>query len=794
MKNKFIYLLLSLAVLLNVCVYPSAFASEIVNAVIFDESNFDYSEADPSGSGTSGNYYGNFKVEINSRGGAVTEGVEGKSEFDDTLVLTPKATSGGDSFSSVTYWLSRNGNAYFSDYSLEFDWYINAKPNSGASGAYQMVMYNTSGSYNRLITWGYSSGKKKVYVRAGHSTDIPSSDPDYFTKQTWYSMKMDFTKTDDGFSYDVYYKEKGAQSWEVIGENVLNNTKVTDIGRFAFWIPAINTNGSFLSLDNFSLTANIPNPELLSMGFDDTKEGTEVDVGAKTIRLNLSESIYDANAENVSVNQHGRDVLVSDATYNKDEKAVIITLGEALLPEREYEVILKKNTKITKWTEIGTDRSAHFTTTAEEVEIPEISLSVCDESDFEVSASGTATNGAEYQDTQNGFRGYHGAGYVDIKEIDSDHGTSLVLGVETINEAWATALPRYIYGEAGETNVTYDKLTVEFDAYISAKPVKTGENDSFRFVLFKSGGTTTAVSFNDKLVSGGNKVDYEAGTWQTIKVVAEKQSEGGFVYSTYLKNEEDVFVPLAENIAAAAGLDEIATIRFYAPISSDFSGEMAIDNIKISTQKDAPVISSFGYDDATEAEKISLDASVINVNLSDSILGIADGDIKLTQSGKPVLVEKVGYDSENNRILIVLAERLKEGTQYKVSLGENIEVFEGIITGVVQSKTFVTASNFVEVKEPYFKDEDGSLKVTADVTNSTNQAKTLYFAASVWNGDKFVCSKVSCITVSPMSTIEAGEFELSLDGVESGYTVEVYAWDNLLSNKLLTDRIWTYTK
>lgn len=787
LKSRYLVLLIISLLTLSLCGVPT-FAEETMTATLFEENDFNYSDTDKSGTVTSGDYYGSFWVSIGSRGGTVTEGVSGNSDFDDMLVLTPKTETGGSGFTQAIYSLAKTD---CTNYTLEFDWYAHANPNS--SYPYQMVMYDSAGkNYNRLVTWSYS--KPDVYVRAGHSTSKPSTDIKTFTKKTWYSMKVNFVKGTDGFTYSVYYKEKGATSWTVIEENILNNNKEqSDFGTLRFWLPEMNNQGSFMALDNFKLTGTVERPELLSVGFDDVAEGDEVDVGASVIRLNVSDDLYGVTADNVSINQHGREVAISSAEYDKTDKAVYITLGEALLSEREYEVVLKANTKVTKWTEIGTDQSLAFTTTAEEVNLPDVGQEIAELSDFAIEEEGATATGITYADFSGSIRGYDGTGYVDVTEIDDEHGTSLVLGIE---KAVDTNLPRFIYGSTSGANVSYDRLTVEFDVNISTKTEATGENDSFRFVLYKSGGTTTAIKWNEKLVAGSNESDYEAGTWQSFKVTAKKQESGSFSYSVYLKNAEGEFAALCENVEAPT-LTELTEIRFYAPISDATPTSMAIDNIKISTSKPAPRIDSFGYDEISVADRLSLSTKIINVNLTDSLYAVADSDISITQSGKPVLVDAVGLDTENNRILIRLADNLKEGTQYKVTLSENAEVYEGVKIGASQSKTFVTVGNDVTVKEPYFEVADSSVSVTAEVSNDTNERKELYLVASVWRGDKFVQTKLAKVNIPAGGTFapgEEGNEGILLTQVEAGDRIEVCAWEDILGNRVLTDRIWDFTK
>ena len=409
-----------------------------------------------------------------------------------------------------------------------------------------------------------------------------------------------------------------------------------------------------------------------------------------------------------------------------------------------------------------------------------ISVAILEESDFEIIGSDSA-NDIKFSC---GMIATQNTGYVKTSTIEgSDNGHSLILGIETINDAYVGNIPLAKYGDVAGTSVNYENLQVEFDVYIDTKPMvvnsKYAESYEHRFILFTSGGSTTAISWEQSMEIGSLKVSYEEKTWYRIRVEARQLSNKTFVYDVYRNGEL-----LAENMAAASGLTKLSSVRFYAPRFDSTPTWMAVDNLKITTRKDKPKIKSFGYDDAAEATEIHYDAETLAVNLTDTIADIHAGEICLYCNGRSVDIKDVAYDGAAQRILIRTNERFKPNTTYEVVLDPEIMIMEGIKLGIERRGTFRTTSDSIKIGQALFTPTENGVTFSAMAANVTDEPQIVYLVASVWSGERFEFSRMA------KCTIDVGEskpIKLELSEISENCKAEVCGWNNPQEMCPLTD-------
>ena len=142
---------------------------------------------------------------------------------------------------------------------------------------------------------------------------------------------------------------------------------------------------------------------------------------------------------------------------------------------------------------------------------------------------------------------------------------------------------------------------------------------------------------------------------------------------------------------------------------------------------------------------------------------------------------------------LLLTEALKDNTAYTFTLSGNTEVWSEVPMGVERTKAFTTSADTVsiDVDSDDITIADGVATVNVTATNVSDDEVKVYVIANVWDGNKFIGQTVKVQNV--LATAPSQMISASVSGVENGYTVYVYAWNNVFGAEMLTNKIVSKT-
>lgn len=535
--------------------------------------------------------------------------------------------------------------------------------------------------------------------------------------------------------------------------------------------------------------------------------GGTVNYTATVLAVALSDAIEDVKDGDVFLYEIDGDEKIPceiSQSYDKENKRIVIIPKNALSQNKTHEIVLTENIVISAGGATMPDEQKidFFVNEEDAVRV------MAEDGDFLVGGKTVGNDNSSQERTitfDSGIIASEYSGYMESKEIiEGDaRGKSLKIGI--LGEG--TSQPSLNVPVASmQTAGVKGNLELCMDFYINEKTdfVNAGgdsRNGTFR-IGFYGAGNRSAVYFDEKMVDNmsSTKYSYDEKSWYKASVYLSWTPNGDYfdyTYDIYVGKYEDG-KSVDENMTLVAGNKsiigentKISQIRFYIPRVVESEKWIAFDNIKLSETKAIPNITGFGADGKNTGFAVDCDAEIVEIYLDESIKGADESKVKLLQNGVEVRLSDVGYNTENNKILLKIGEKLKENLDYTVELSKDIEVWENIPLGRVRKAEFTTTSNSVSVNNVVITPTDSGAMIDALLNNVSDEEQKVYFIASVWNGNKFVQNKVLIKTVS------AGEKEnLSIDipSVDSGNTVKVFAWSGIKNATLVTNGVTSYTK
>ncbi len=539
----------------------------------------------------------------------------------------------------------------------------------------------------------------------------------------------------------------------------------------------------------------------------ETEIGGTINYTATVLAVALSDAIEDVKDGDVFLYEIDGDEKITyeiSQSYDKENKRIVIIPKNPLSQNKTHEIVLTKSIVISAGGATMPDEQKinFFVNEEDAVRV------MAEDGDFLVGGKTVGNDNSSQERTitfDSGIIASEYSGYMESKEIiEGDaRGNSLKIGI--LGEG--TSQPSLnVPVSSMQTTGVKGNLELCMDFYINEKTdfVKAGgdsRNGTFR-IAFYGAGNRSAVYFDQKMVDNmsSTKYSYDEKSWYKASIYLSWTPNGDYfdyTYDIYVGKYEDG-KSVDENMTLVAGnksitgeSTKISQIRFYIPRVVEGEKWIAFDNIKLSETKAIPNITGFGADGKNTGFAVDCDAEIVEIYLDESIKGADESKVKLLQNGVEVKLSDVGYNTENNKILLKLSEKLKENLDYTVELSKDIEVWENVPLGRIRKAEFTTTSNSVSVNNVVITPTDSGAEIDALLNNVSDEEQKVYFIASVWNGNKFVENKVLIKTVS------AGEKEsLSIDipSVDSGNTVKVFAWSGIKNATLVTNGITSYTK
>jgi len=707
-------------------------------------------------------------------------------------------------------------------FSLKMDVYFDEKTDFSGDGkpygndSFYMQFYGNKPARQRALVWD-----QKLYTEIstdGNNTLDTTTNAYDYEEKTWYTIQMDVDWTISSskytYKYDAYVSLGENGEMVKVAEDVAALTSVPKVTHIRFYSPILKDFPAWAAVDNIILSSgerDMPTIKSLAYGnsFTEIEDGGVVEYSAEKIGINLTdfiEGVEDGDVLLYRVDGEGKipcDLI--ETSYDSDNYRIVIVPAEPLEQKTNYEIVLTEGVEVSWGYDMPIEQTAAFITDEEPVERTPI-----DDKDFLYYGSPLTNANADSNPTtlDSGLLVSKYSGYTKSVPVgnDASRGNSLVLGIkESADNLPSLNIPIDKYQTVGKSG----NLRLDFDYYINSKPDTTTAkptagntadltNSAFRLGFY--GVDAKAVYWHTKMKDNyGKEYDYEEKTWYKASFYLSWVPAGDvFQYSfdVYIgKYDENGVCGEMEQLGSTKNVKnsgKATQLRFYAPKFVNGEKWVAFDNVSLTETKDVPDVIGFGTrDEMVGFTGIDCSQEIIGVYLNESINSVSKEQVSLKQNGVEVPLEKVGYNSDNNVILIVPEEKLSENTSYVFEMSSSIEVWQGVQMGRQRKAEFTTTTSGVSVTDINVEFSGDDAIVTASASNIAEDAKKAYFIVSVWEGNKFIKQKVEIIQLQPQNT---DTVTVTAEDIASGQTVSVYVWDNVFGAEMLTNKIITKTK
>lgn len=363
-------------------------------------------------------------------------------------------------------------------------------------------------------------------------------------------------------------------------------------------------------------------------------------------------------------------------------------------------------------------------------------------------------------------------GYSEAVTLDTEHGKSLALGIETDLGSDSGNYANF-YNPRG-----YGHIVFETDFYVSDFPA---DDAYIRFSMVQSetSGNIQNSSFlqiGNTVNKGSSEISYQKGQWYRLSLDIDMEQK---LYSIYVDSK-----PLVENInikSEKSNFERLDYIRVYGPSKAGVPCFIAFDNTSLSVYE-SHTISKITN---TSGEAVSSSDREIKVYLSSPVnpQSLTPETVTLKGTAGNIKTGKVSYNEEENCIILTLSEVLIPGRTYVINISSQTETSGGNAIGEEMNKPFtVKSDSLVQVENAVCVNGELKLNVTA------TENKNTYAVVTVWDGEIF-----KGINIFPMtfSSTEINE-ELSEVGfTEAGNEIQICIVENMSDFTLLTDDIVT---
>ena len=388
---------------------------------------------------------------------------------------------------------------------------------------------------------------------------------------------------------------------------------------------------------------------------------------------------------------------------------------------------------------------------------------------------------------ENKFETYNGAntlpasclggpqrGYLDVVTIDEEHGKSLAIGIDTINESFNTDNTAYVGfpggGAAGGVNI-------EFDIYINERPAdieknryrmsfRTANNETSFFFI-----TANEMQFCQTNNTADLKVPYEIKTWYHVSINVNATA---LTFNMTISDGADFNYTYAGQLNKNSGV--LNHFRVFGPAFDDVPTFAAVDNMIIRKKLELP---EFVFEEKVPQGKTNFSFSLTQPLMATDV--IADAFTLSDEYGK-IGIEAVSYDGTN--VTVTTASPLRSNMKYKITIDENVRYTAGVPLGVKCEGEFVTDCGNLDVTDAWFMGDSFNLYVT----NTTGDEKEIAVVLQSWKNGKITASEVVNVTVD---NVMESQYTLAIPEVLSGGYVTAYIWDGIVSPKAVTHRIYS---
>lgn len=371
---------------------------------------------------------------------------------------------------------------------------------------------------------------------------------------------------------------------------------------------------------------------------------------------------------------------------------------------------------------------------------------------------------------KSGIMTYPQRGYVKVGQIDSNHGDSLLVGIEKANEDYSSGNLPYINIPLGGIA---DEFSVFCDLYVDAKE-NSGDK---KLTLYQaSGNEVFLLQFKDQLAAGGTNVNYETGRWYSFRIDIDVAAHRMTVF------RDGVQVGSAVNIS-----DKLVSanyIRLYGPRNDTVPSYTAIDNLRVVKYFRIPAVVSVG-----ENGLVSAGADSFTIQMDDALYG---GSITpesvwlLDNAGSRCSLREAKWSEKDRTITVSPVRKLASGSSYSFILGGAVELSAGVPIRYPVRAAFRTAAEGVEIASAQLTEAAGMKKAVVTLYNATEAAAKGFVVMTLWDGDAF-CG----MAVQPCAPAAGGTEEITLThAAPAGASAEICVYDSLTAPRLLSGSVY----
>ena len=372
-------------------------------------------------------------------------------------------------------------------------------------------------------------------------------------------------------------------------------------------------------------------------------------------------------------------------------------------------------------------------------------------------------------------------GYLDCRVINPAFGKSLIIGMDTVNEAYAPDNAAYM----GLGTTTIDgKGFIELDLYIDQKPglralpsADGNDRDGFKFT-FKKNGAAESTLFSitgDGIEIAGESVPYAEKEWYHLMIGTDVKSRTATVTVTGGELSRTF------SLGIASGQDEINYLRVYGPVFDAVKTFIAIDNVYVYEGMDLPTL-TFSDEIEAGAQKVTckISAALSAKDLTPETVTLTD------EAGSVMPITEIR--TEEGTVILTLASPLKSGTRYTLTISASVRYAGGEALGFAVEGSFLTRTGDFAITGGSF--EDGAFTVTA--VNTTKNAVDAYVVLQVWSGGRI--KKVQIKPLSIPSESGAADHRVSAPYLQRGERMTAYLFRDYRRPKTLTTKVFAVEK
>ena len=370
-----------------------------------------------------------------------------------------------------------------------------------------------------------------------------------------------------------------------------------------------------------------------------------------------------------------------------------------------------------------------------------------------------------------GFGGWENLGFYRAGRVDSEHGNSLVLGIDD------TYAEKMAQGSSGGAFISKDDLqerqfAIEFDFLMS------GIVGAYNMELRSANGNQTIINIIDNEIRirdlSGNTTGSIAGIyvnqWYKLRLYADVAEH---LYTVELYNENGMRMGSVLQGELKTLIEPKTAFRLYGP-STGAECEMYIDNFSVYRVNTIPYIVGYGNNSIMSSDNtVKNDLNGFDVFLSDEVTAdsVSADKVHLYDGKKEISVKNVIVSDNRKSFAVIPASKLKPDKTYKLIIDKTVKNAQNIESGSDTTGFFKTAHGELYVSNASF---NGSL-FSADVHNSMNEEKLVYFVVSVFKNSRLEKSRIEKYNAGAGVT----EFMTDIEELNDGRRVEIYAWDSL---------------